>query len=520
MPTVTGAPFVPQPVHRTIRFPKSNYHAYDAYDSPSQSPTPSKSHTTSNKENLLGTTTKWSTRKKVLVGSIIAAVCVVLIVVVVVVVLLTRKSSATLTTTNATITYVLWSFDNVTTDLYDVYNGDLINGATCTVSSSTIPYLGQGYPLGLTSSLNQSFQVSTFLNLASTSFTIEAWIYSTVVTGQNGIMGQCQCSTCLNECFYFLIQSSKLYVGFTLNDISGLTTLAVNTWYHIAFVYDSVAKQQVLYLNGIQDNIRSSASAYQGANGTFTVGSATFSSSTKFFNGYIDNVKISTQAKSATDILYAASLIAYYSFDLPTPTNDNGPNGLNGTTVNTASVTGRVNEALRFTGSSSYFQAYGFYQAGFGVNYNKPFSVSMWISVSSYTSCAIVQMSTAYNASSCFNMLGIFAYTGNSGQWVAQGYAWPTIYGSPITLNTWTHISWTFSLTNGYRLYINGVYYGTTGYYSYGGTSGAITWIQIGYNFGCSSAYITNAGFQGIIDEVYVHNREITAAEVSALANP
>ncbi|CAF5004183.1 unnamed protein product [Rotaria socialis] len=117
-------------------------------------------------------------------------------------------------------------------------------------------------------------------------------------------------------------------------------------------------------------------------------------------------------------------------------------------------------------------------------------------------------------------MLGIFAYTGNSGQWVAQGYAWPTIYGSPITLNTWTHISWTFSLTNGYRLYINGVYYGTTGYYSYGGTSGAITWIQIGYNFGCSSAYITNAGFQGIIDEVYVHNREITAAEVSALANP
>ncbi|CAF5222197.1 unnamed protein product, partial [Rotaria magnacalcarata] len=100
------------------------------------------------------------------------------------------------TSTATTITYVLWSFDNVTTDLYGNYNGELVNGATCTVSSSTIPYLGQGYPLGLTSSLNQSFQVSTFLNLASTSFTIEAWIYSTVVTGDNGIMGQCDCTSC------------------------------------------------------------------------------------------------------------------------------------------------------------------------------------------------------------------------------------------------------------------------------------------------------------------------------------
>ncbi|CAM4750738.1 unnamed protein product [Rotaria magnacalcarata] len=515
MPTVTGAPFVPQPVHRTIRFPKSNYHPYDVDDSQSQS------QTTSNKEthvSHVGTTTKWSTRMKLLVGSIIAAVCVVLVVIVIVVVLLTRKSGATSTAT--TITYVLWSFDNVTTDLYGNYNGELVNGATCTVSSSTIPYLGQGYPLGLTSSLNQSFQVSTFLNLASTSFTIEAWIYSTVVTGDNGIMGQCDCTSCENKCFFFLIRSSKLYVGFTLNDINGLTTLTVNTWYHIAFVYDSVTKKQVLYLNGVQDNVKSSASAYQGANGTFTVGSATFSTSTKFFNGYIDNVKISTQAKSATEVLYAASLIAYYSFDLPTATNDNGPNGLNGTAVNTAAVTGRVNEAMGFTGSSSYFQAYGFYQAGFGVNYNKPFSISMWISVSTYTSCAIVQMSTTYNGGSCFNMLGIFAYTGNAGQWVAQGYAWPAIFGSPITLNTWTHISWTFSLTDGYRLYINGVYYATTGYYSYGGTSGAITWIQIGYNFACNSAYISNAGFQGIIDEIYVHNREITAAEVSALANP
>ncbi|CAF1164432.1 unnamed protein product [Rotaria sordida] len=521
MPTSTGEPSVPQPVDRVFRLPKSKSQHHDSENTRSQSPTSPPTSTISNNLHEIETTTKWSTRKKVIVGLIIAAVCIVIIVTVIVTVLLTRQSNTTASTTNTTVVYVLWSFDNVTTDSYGVYNGQLMNSATYSPSSSTMPYLGQGRALSVTAAQNQSFQVSTpFLNLASTSFTIEAWIYSTIVTGDNGIMGQCQCTSCSNQCFFFLIRSSKLYVGFTLNDINGLTTMTVNTWYHVAFVYNSVTKQQILYLNGVQDNIKSSSSAYQGTNGTFTIGSAKYYPSTTFFNGYIDNVKIETLAKSATEILTAASLIAYYSFDSPNPTYDNGPNGLNGSSINAGIVTGRVNQGIQFTGSSSYFQAYGFYQAGYGVNSNKPFSISMWISTSSYSSCAFVQMSTAYNGGSCFNMLGIWSYTGNAAQLVAQGYAWPAIYGPSITLNTWTHVSWTFSLTNGYRLYVNGVYFGTTGYYSYSGTSGVINWLQIGYSFTCSGNYISNAAFQGIIDEIYVHNREITATEVYTFANP
>jgi len=64
----------------------------------------------------------------------------------------------------------------------------------------------------------------------------------------------------------------------------------------------------------------------------------------------------------------------------------------------------------------------------------------------------------------------------------------------------------TFSLANGYSVYVNGNFYGTTGYYSYGGTSWVITWLQVGYNFACSSAYISNAPYQDIIDEIYLHN--------------
>ncbi|CAF1411372.1 unnamed protein product [Rotaria sordida] len=101
-------------------------------------------------------------------------------------------------------------------------------------------------------------------------------------------------------------------------------------------------------------------------------------------NGYIDNVALTTRAKSSVEILRDASLIAYYSFDSPNPTVDNGPNGLDGTSNNIVTATGRVNEAMRFLGSSSsYFRAYGFYQMFYGVVSLKPFSMAMWINPSS-----------------------------------------------------------------------------------------------------------------------------------------
>lgn len=77
----------------------------------------------------------------------------------------------------------------------------------------------------------------------------------------------------------------------------------------------------------------------------------------------------------------------------------------------------------------------------------------------------------------------------------------------------------TYSMANGFRLYTNGVYFGSTGAYSYG-NSGNITWLQLGYMSSCSSAVSMNAGYQGAIDEVYMHSRELTASEVSVLANP
>ena len=293
----------------------------------------------------------------------------------------------------------------------------------------------------------------------------------------------------------------------------------------VAWLFDNTTTDSTGNYNGYLVNgatYGTSTSCLQRTNATINIGSTQLLLTKNYFSGYIDNLRIVTRAKSASEILSDASLIAYYSFDLPSPNYDSGPNGLHGSSVNTASVTGRVNQAMRFIGSSSYFQAYGFYQLGFGVYANRPYSIALWINPASTTSCAFLQQSTTATGGSCMNMLGLWTSTGSASQAaqiVAQGYAWPTIYGPFITINTWIHISWTFSLANGYALYVNGNYYGTTGSSS-SSNSGYITWLQLGYSFSCSSQYITNAAYQGSIDEVYLYNRELSATEVRTLANP
>ncbi|CAF1168042.1 unnamed protein product [Rotaria sp. Silwood1] len=486
---------------------------------------------TTNNLHQIPTISKWSTRKKVLVGVSASLIIASLITVTTVLaVLLTKSKGSTNTTTTTASSAVIsayWAFDNTANDLYGVYNGQLINNPTYTPSGSTnLPYVGHGQALILNLVSNQSVLVSTpFFNLSYTSFTIEAWIYFSGASGADrGIFGQCQCSTCANQCLYFIIRNFRLYIDFTSNYLSGSTTFLTSNWYHIAFVYNYDTRQQILYVNGIQDTIKSNTQPYQGQNGSIQIGSTQVYSTMNFFQGYIDNVALTTRAKSSIEILRDASLMAYYSFDLPNPNVDNGPNGLDGTSSNIITATGRVNEAIRLLGpsSSSYFRAYGLFQIRYGVISNKTFSIAMWLNPSSTGSSAIIQMlPSSYTSSSCETLLGIYSYnSGTAGQlYVVSSISSPSLLTGPfIAINTWTHITLTYSYTNGYTLYVNGVLFGSTGSISCAGT-GTLANLYIGFGYNCFNSYI-NSAYQGYIDELYIYNRELSQSDVTSLANP
>lgn len=92
--------------------------------------------------------------------------------------------------------------------------------------------------------------------------------------------------------------------------------------------------------------------------------------------------------------------------------------------------------------------------------------------------------------------------------------------GPTLTLNTWTHIGYTYSSTNGIRLYINGNLYSSSGSYTFS-ASGAPMLIILGGDGGgtsCSPGY--GGVFTGGLDEFYLYNRELSAAQIWALANP
>ncbi|CAF1377477.1 unnamed protein product, partial [Didymodactylos carnosus] len=432
-------------------------------------------------------------------------------------------TTAVTTTPTGPVISAFWSFDNTTQDLYNVYNGMLVNSATYYTSTSNnqqpTPVGGVGDTLYLTSALNQSVTIrSPFFNLSYTSFTVEAWIYPLTLSGDNDIFGQWESTTGTNLCLYMILRSSRLFMGFSPNYLAGVTVVSTSTWSHVAYVYNYATGQQLMYLNGYLDISQSNVDPYQGQNGSMTIGRTSILRGSNFFNGYIDNVAITTRAKSSGEILDDATLKFYFSFDNPSPSLDSGPNSLNGTISNAATVSGRVNEALRFNGASSYFQMYGFYQWGFTTA--KPFSIAMWVNPVSLVGGILVHMSDSATVSygHCLSLMGLTS----GGQIMLQTWYsnYPAVIGPQLSINTWTHIVYTYSSTNGVQLYVNGIFTVSTpspSFYS----SGYVNYINIGSSLGCCGCpNMPNIVFQGSIDELYVYKRELTSTEVSVLANP
>ncbi|CAF2349667.1 unnamed protein product [Rotaria sp. Silwood2] len=451
-------------------------------------------------------------------GGILLGISILIVIPTILGIILTRNPAVTDATTTSTIAPTIitayWSFDNVASDLYGTYNGTLVNGATF----SNTTYFDYGYNLALNDSFNQSVTITyPFFNLSYTSFTFEAWIYGYTLTGDQPLFSQCQCNSCQDQCLYLIIRNHKMYMSFLLDDVIGSTSLSINTWYHVAFVYDYSSGTQSIYLQGILDGTKTSAGPYQGQNGSIFIGSSVLSSNS--FYGYIDNMKLTTRTKSASEILTDASLVVYFSFDGSTLTQDMGPNQLNGTISNAAAVSGKVGQGLAFSGStSSYFQASGFYQLG---QSNKPFSFSIWIYPYSIAGGVLIQKATTQTGCSswCYSLMGLSSF----GQVVMFLYTTgaPSIVGPILTVRTWTHLGYTYSTTNGLRMYVNGQLFGTTGPASWSSSS-RIDWLNIGCYVSTfwGSNVISGVPYLGAIDEFYVYRRELSASEILALANP
>jgi hypothetical protein len=260
--------------------------------------------------------------------------------------------------------------------LSDTNGNSINNSASLWISPG---YAGYGSAVNFSSNMysvvNQSF------NLTTTSFTISAWIWiptNFTSTAYNYFTLLSQCEEAANDkCLQVVVGNGYLRLGFYSDDLVGNTSLKVKQWYHAAYVYDRSALQQLVYLNGILDGSRKTNAPYTGNASQIVLGAIPLTSSTTFHSGLMENLIFVSYAKNASQILYEATLVAYYSFDGSYV--DSGPNNIsNITSVSTTfDLNGRFNQALMINSqNSSYFQTTGFYFLG-QTNYS--YSFSLWI---------------------------------------------------------------------------------------------------------------------------------------------
>jgi hypothetical protein len=178
-----------------------------------------------------------------------------------------------------------WDFENNLNENTNTYNGQMTSGTTYISGYINQAFVGNSI----------SYMYSTqYLNFANRAFTIELWMMINANLSSSviyGIVGQCQTPS-NNLCLHCAIRYNKLYFGFYGDDTAGVTTLPMNVWAHVAFVYDFTNNIKIIYLNGILDTSGASGSAYQGTSGNLNIGYVYVGAATTNFPGYIDKVKI------------------------------------------------------------------------------------------------------------------------------------------------------------------------------------------------------------------------------------
>jgi hypothetical protein len=147
-------------------------------------------------------------------------------------------------------------------------------------------------------------------------FTVEGWIYPTIVTATQNLMGNRVASTGANNWDLVITSASKLAWGTTsTNYLTSTSSLLVNTWRHIAV--SRVSGTTRMFINGTLE-ATSTSSINLSANSLFNIGSqGTFNATSNNFNGYMQDVRISKGVgRYASNFTPPAAAFAYNQYDI------------------------------------------------------------------------------------------------------------------------------------------------------------------------------------------------------------
>lgn len=411
-----------------------------------------------------------------------------------------------------------WSFnaqDMNGTTAYD-RSGAGNNGALTGGAVGTVGRLGQAVNLDGTNDYvvipnNSSLQMSSSVSFSfwMRPGTLGGESYDTLVSKWDNYYTDIQTGTGIIE----------FGVDANAGALSSKTTVVAGNWYFVSAVFDDTGNTMSLYINGVLDNSQAAAGTMTPTTDNLMIGS--WDTTTEFFTGQIDEVRVYSRALSASEIKSQydlgapdkgntsaaqaqgtgrldSGLVGYWKLDENTGTSaaDGSTNGNTGTLTNGPTwTTGQIGSAVNFDGSNDYIEA-----GSSTTLQSSVFTYAAWINPTG----ASIRTIKGNNSSGGpqFRLT-----SGGALEFLKQSVGSIATTTPTVTNSVWSHVALTYDSSGRYVFYINGIPVGS-------GTSGqsfSFSSVQIGIrDAGSGGAEL----FSGIIDEFRMYDRVLTADEV------
>lgn len=437
-----------------------------------------------------------------------------------------------------------WPGDGNAFDIQDSNDGMLQNGATFAAGM-----VGQAFSFD---GVDDYVQIPHNANLdpGTSSFSLDAWVKTTKATGFQVVVSKYECGqTCIsnvsNSLYFLDVIDGKPHTELRDTDSSasqnlfGVTFIADGNFHHLAMVRDIAASELRLYVDGVLDAIAPLNASATGAIkdddgepdpfliGAFIQGGTTTRES--FFSGLIDEGEFYNRALSDSEIqaiFLAGSAGKCQPTCTPPPSGmvswwpgDGSANdiqdGNNGTLMNgTTFATGKVGQGFTFDGVDDVITV----PASTNLGMTSAYTFDAW--VNSIGSADLDRLIAARGDASAHdldikinrplggNTLQIVHNRTNGGTTEAVVFAAPP-------LNQLFHLAVTFDGTT-VRAYYNGV---EAALVSATNTITAPLYTNRGWLFGRTDhpAYGGLGRFVGILDEIEIYSRALSASEIQAI---
>ncbi|MGB5725661.1 MAG: LamG-like jellyroll fold domain-containing protein [Thiogranum sp.] len=426
--------------------------------------------------------------------------------------------------TSATGPLAHWKLDetsgNTAVDSLGGHDGTLING----------PTWGAGQLDGALSfdGNNDYINVPHDDTLSLTTFSISAWIQPTALSGWQIVVSKSN-STSWN--YYLGTSGSEIALGFNNSGswtefITSGAGLSTGQWYHLAGTFDDATGEGKVYLNGALIHTGTTTASPPATSDAVTIGK---SAAGEYWSGRLDDIRLFDRRLSAAEIAELAAPppllpIAHWKLDDGTGlTAIDSEGGHDGALANGPSwATGQDNGALDFDGTDDYVDLTS--DAELDDLFVGGATVMAWIYPRSWGESVngrILDKTSEISGDRDGWMIAVkgdtpaiqFAqgFTGVRGFWRSQS--------GTVALNAWVHVAVVYDASsdaNDAEIYLDGVKQSPLVEITPSGTirSDASISLRMG-----NWAQDTTRTFDGIIDDVRIYDRMLSAAEIADTAN-